>query len=56
MPQRHKEGNVFKFRSFTERVAGIRVSAAHRLKTDRAARLAAEGENSGWFYNTKKTY
>ena len=41
---RHKETNTFRFRNFHERVQGVRVSAAHRLKSDRAVRLAAEGE------------
>ena len=44
MPERHKETNRFRFRSFNERVQNVRVSAIYRIKTDRAVRQAAEGQ------------
>jgi hypothetical protein len=48
MPERHKETNRFRFRSFNERVQNVRVSAIYRIKTDRAVRQAAEGSESAF--------
>ena len=45
---RHKETNQFRFRSFNERIQGVRVSAAHRLRSDRAVKLAAEDAESAF--------
>lgn len=53
MSNRHRESNTFRFRSFNERVQGVRVSAAHRLKSDRAVRLAADGKNLTLNFNEK---
>ena len=48
MPERHKETNTFRFRSFNERVQNVRVSAIYRIKTERAVRKAAEGEKNAF--------
>ena len=48
MPERHKDTNKFRFRSFNERVQNVRVSAIYRIKTDRAAKMAAEGAESAF--------
>ena len=44
MPEKHKETNRFRFKSFNERVQNVRVSAIYRIKTDRAVRQAAAGK------------
>ena len=36
MPEKHKESNKYKFRSFSERVKNVRVSAIYRAKANQA--------------------
>ena len=48
MPEKHKETNKFTFRSFTERVKHVRVSAIYRTNQERAKQLANEGAASAY--------
>ena len=54
MPEKHKETNKYKFRSFTERVKNVRVSAIYRAKTDQAIKLAQDGAQSAYLASLAK--